>query len=153
MSSIFPSSFGGMSIAPSATSETNIIKGQASMQEKDDKEFARKLKEVQEKAEQTKVMGAGRTVEEDAKLREVCREMEAVFLNMMLGKMRDTVPERTLFPKSSGEKMMQSMLDIELTRTMAQGGGMGLGELLYKQISNPGVKTLPSSALQPQKND
>ena len=142
MSNIFASDFGGMRIKPSAVSEANLIKGQASISAKEDKAFAEKLKEVQMRAENM-VSKNAKSPEEDKKLREACREMESVFLNIMLGKMRDTVPERTLFKKSSGEKMMQSMLDIELTRQMAQGGGIGLGELLYKQLSNPGTKKIP----------
>ena len=150
MSSVFGSSFGGIRIMPSATSEANVIKGQASMQEKADQEFAKKLKAAQEKAEQINLVKT-KDQQDDQKLREVCQEMEAVFLNLMLGKMRDTIPERTLFPKSNGEKMMQSMLDIELTRVMAQSGGMGLGDLLYKQLINPGIKNLPANTVQPQK--
>jgi flagellar protein FlgJ len=142
MADIFSNSFGGMGVMRSAVGDVNLIKGKASIDAGRDKAFAQKLREVEEKIGADAV-SAREKQEADAKLREVCREMEAVFLNMMLGKMRDTVPERTLFPKSSGEKMMQSMLDVELTRAMAAGGGVGLGELLYRQLSDPGVKRLP----------
>ncbi|MDR2007046.1 MAG: rod-binding protein, partial [Acidaminococcales bacterium] len=109
-----------------------------------DEAFAQKLRVAEEKIKEGLVSAEDQAAK-DSKLREVCREMEAVFLNMLLGKMRDTVPERTLFPKSSGEKMMQSMLDVELTRVMAAGGGVGLGELLYRQLSNPGMQRLPDN--------
>ncbi len=142
MSNIFSSSFGGMKVTPSATSQANIIKGQASMQEQKDTAFADKLKKAQEKATELNSSTNPKDPNEQKKLREACQELESVFLNMMLGKMRDTIPERTLFPKSSGEKMMQSMLDVELTRVMAKGKGMGLADMLYKQLSNPGVKSV-----------
>ena len=144
MGSVISSDFGGMKIMSSATSEANIIKGQAGLQDNDTKAFARKLKEAKEKADQINTAPV-RSPEEDKKLREVCQEMEAVFLNMMMSKMRDTIPERTLYPKSSGEKIMQSMMDVEITRNMSQKGGIGLGQMLYNQLSNPGVTVLPDS--------
>ena len=85
---------------------------------------------------------------EDKKLRTACRELEAVFINMMLSTMRSTVAEGGLVEKSSGEKMMQSMLDREMAGNMAKAGGIGLGELLYRQmaakVTTPGVETKKS---------
>jgi flagellar protein FlgJ len=140
MADIFTGSLGGMTTMRSATSDANLIKGRASVEASRDKDFARKLREAQAAR-----VGATAKPGEDKRLREVCRELEAVFLNMVLGKMRDTIPERALFPKSSGEKMMQSMLDIELTRAMAKGSGIGLGEMLYRQLSQPALTKLPGA--------
>ncbi len=130
----------------SATSEANIVRGQAARDKSDLESFSQKLKAVQDKAAANNAK-AVRSPEEDKKLRKACQEMEALFLNLMLSKMRDTVPERTLFPKSSGEKIMQSMMDVELTRTMSQAGGIGLGNLLYNQLTNPGVKHIPEYSI------
>lgn len=69
----------------------------------------------------------------DAKLKTVCREMESVFLNLMLTQMRATVPKSELVDRSQ-EEIMQSMLDSELTKNMAQAGGMGLADMLYRQL-------------------
>jgi flagellar protein FlgJ len=146
MSDIFSPSLGGMNVMRPASADTGLIKSRAVLNAEKDRSFAQKLQEVQEKAE---ALNTNKTPEQDRKLREVCQEMEAVFLNMLLGQMRDTVPERTLFPMSSGEKMMQSMLDVELTRQMAKNGGMGLGEMLYKQLSNPGLKKIPDASPTP----
>ena len=142
MADIFANSLGGMRVMRSATSDANMARTRAGAELERDKVFAEKLKQAQEKI--TTQASVKENPTEDKRLREVCREMEAVFLNILLGKMRDTIPERTLFPKSSGEKLMQSMLDVELTRVMASGGGIGLGELLYRQLSRPGVLSLPS---------
>ncbi|MDR3349132.1 MAG: rod-binding protein [Acidaminococcales bacterium] len=145
MADIFAGGLGGMRVMRSATSDVNLAKGKASVEAAQDEAFAQKLRAAEEKIE-AGLATAPDQAAKDGKLREVCREMEAVFLNMLLGKMRDTVPERTLFPKSSGEKMMQSMLDVELTRVMAAGGGVGLGELLYRQLSGSGRQRLPEGA-------
>ncbi|WP_425058616.1 hypothetical protein SCACP_32740 [Sporomusa carbonis] len=72
---------------------------------------------------------------QDAKLKAACQEMEAVFLNMMLAKMRETVPKSKLLGDSSQEDIMTSLLDTELTKNMAKAGGIGLADMLYRQLS------------------
>ncbi|MBP2645298.1 MAG: Flagellar protein FlgJ [Firmicutes bacterium] len=74
----------------------------------------------------------------DEKLKESCREMEAVFLNMLLQQMRRTVPKSGIMDKSNAEETMQSMLDGEVTQNMSKAGGMGLADLLYRQLSEQG---------------
>jgi flagellar protein FlgJ len=76
-----------------------------------------------------------------AKLEEACKNFEALLINKMLASMRESLPEGGLFEKSFAEKMYQSMLDEELSIKMAQGKGMGLGELLFKQLSSETEKT------------
>jgi flagellar protein FlgJ len=41
---------------------------------------------------------------------------------------------------SSGEETMQSLLDTELTKDMAKAGGMGLADMLYRQLSKNTIK-------------
>lgn len=84
---------------------------------------------------------ADTTSSDDAKLKSVCREMEAVFLNLMLSRMRATVPKSDLLPDRSKEEIMQSMLDSELTKNMAQAGGAGLADMLYRQLTLSGTAT------------
>jgi flagellar protein FlgJ len=71
----------------------------------------------------------------DAKLKAACKDMEALFMNLLLTQMRQTVPKDGLIPDSSATDIMQSMLDTETTKTMAKGRGMGLGDMLYKQLA------------------
>jgi flagellar protein FlgJ len=71
---------------------------------------------------------------EDKKLKAACRDMEAVFLNMLLSRMRATVPKNTL-TNSNQQEIVQSMLDSELTQGMARAGGTGLADMLYRQLS------------------
>jgi flagellar protein FlgJ len=52
----------------------------------------------------------------------------------MIKSMRKTVPENKLFPKSSGQKMYEDMLDSELATHSARTQGLGLAEDLYQQL-------------------
>ena len=76
---------------------------------------------------------------QDPRLKEVCQEMEAVFLNMMLKSMRATVPKASLLGDTSQEEIFRSMLDAEMTKDMAYAGGTGLGDMLYRQLTLDGV--------------
>jgi peptidoglycan hydrolase FlgJ len=69
------------------------------------------------------------------RLEKACKDFEAIILNQMLSAMRKTVPEGGLFEKSYGEKIYQSMSDEELSKNMAHNKGMGLGEMLFKQLT------------------
>ena len=105
--------------------------------------FAGRLEKAIQAAEQTEKSQQDDIAKrrEDAKLKTACQEMEAVFLNMMLTKMRASVPKTNLMGDNSQEEMMQSLLDTELTKNMAQAGGMGLANMLYRQLSKNAVKS------------
>ncbi|HWR09148.1 rod-binding protein [Sporomusa sp.] len=104
--------------------------------------FAARLEKAVQASEQagTSPAAASAKRSEDAKLKAACQEMEAVFLNMMLSRMRASVPKTKLMGDTSGEETMQSLLDTELTKNMAQAGGMGLADMLYRQLSKSTVK-------------
>ena len=71
---------------------------------------------------------------EDKKLREACQDFEAMFMSIMYKQMRNTVPENDLFGKSNGQKIFESMLDDEVMKNASKAGGMGLGDMLYRQL-------------------
>jgi flagellar protein FlgJ len=73
---------------------------------------------------------------DDEKLRETCEAFESIFLNMMLSTMRKTIPDGELVEKSNATSTFESMLDEEYSKTMAKAGGIGLADVLYKQLSS-----------------
>ena len=78
--------------------------------------------------------GVADNVKEE-KLHKACADFEAIILRQMLKLMRDTVPKDGLMPQSYSTEMYQSMHDATLADNLAHGKGMGLGELLYRQLS------------------
>lgn len=108
-------------------------------QASDTQDFARKLENALTKAPDEK---------EDARLKQTCRDMEAVFLAMMLKSMRATVPKSGLLGQNSQEEVLQSLLDTELTKNMAQAGGIGIGDMLYRQLRTADPETKKSQAPQ-----
>ncbi len=102
-------------------------------------QFSRELQTAQQNLQATAntaktADAASKAALQDKKLREACQGFEAMFLNLMYTQMRETVPENTLFGESNGDKIMQSMLDTEMMNQASKAGGMGLGDMLYKQL-------------------
>ena len=75
----------------------------------------------------------------DAELRKACEELESVFLEQLLKEMRRTVPKDDLFSGGRGEDVFQSMFDQEIAKKMAGRGGIGLAEILVRQLSRQAV--------------
>ncbi|NLC20531.1 MAG: flagellar assembly peptidoglycan hydrolase FlgJ [Halomonadaceae bacterium] len=84
--------------------------------------------------------------DEAAGLRGAAQQFEALFLQMMLKSMRDTVPSGGLLDSQQGE-FYQSMLDQQWAQTMA-GRGIGLADHLVAQLEGQlGIAAPPRSAV------
>jgi flagellar protein FlgJ len=75
-------------------------------------------------------------IQRQAKLEKACAEFESLFLNYMLKSMRSSVPVGGISDQSEEGKMFQSMFDEKLADKIASGGGLGLGEILLRQLGD-----------------
>lgn len=66
-------------------------------------------------------------------LRAAARQFEAMFLQMALKAMRDATPPSTLFD-SEQTQMFQSLHDQQMAMTMAHGRGVGLADVIFRQL-------------------
>ena len=81
---------------------------------------------ITEKAEQLSVSQKA--------LRDAAVQFESLFIQQMLKVMRDTVQESDLFGKRNAEKLFQSMHDEQLAIELAHAGGIGLSDMIYRQL-------------------
>ncbi|GEM_PF-2358744 len=73
---------------------------------------------------------------DDARLREVTQEFEAIFIKQMLDSMRETRDsEADLLHGGMAEEFFEDMLYDEYAKLMAKTGDFGLGEVLYRELS------------------
>ncbi|MGI6704556.1 MAG: rod-binding protein [Clostridia bacterium] len=77
---------------------------------------------------------------DDKRLKEACRELEAVFVNTVLERMRATIMRDGLIKKGLGEDIFTSMLDGQLASEISKGEGIGIADLLYRQLSNNTIR-------------
>ena len=61
------------------------------------------------------------------------KEFEAMFLSEMLAPMFQGVSRSSLFG-GPGQEIWTSMLTQEYARTLAQGGGIGIGDAMMRQL-------------------
>ena len=72
---------------------------------------------------------------DNSELRDVAEQFESVFINMMLKTMRSTIPEgQGYIEKSNATQTYETMLDEEMSKNMAKGGGLGLSDMIYKSL-------------------
>jgi peptidoglycan hydrolase FlgJ len=77
--------------------------------------------------------------DDPAALREVARQFESIFTKMMLDGMRAASFGDPMFGSDEGD-MYQSMMDDQLAVEMSQGKGLGLADMLIRQLSRGGEK-------------
>ncbi len=77
------------------------------------------------------------------KLKEACMDFESLFVKQMLDSMRKTVNSSGLLKKNMGEDVFEDMLYDEYAKKMTQTSRLGIGEMMYKQLSTQ----LPSEIL------
>jgi len=87
----------------------------------------------------------GAQANDPATLREAARQFESLFTKMMLESMRKASFGDPMFGSDQGD-MYQDMADDQLAVQLSQGRGLGLADMLIRQLSN-GVT--PTSATQP----
>lgn len=73
-----------------------------------------------------------RAVLKAQKLKKAVVDFEALFINEMLKNMRSTITKSGLLGDGMGEDVYTSLFDWEISKEMASGRGLGLGEMLIK---------------------
>ena len=74
---------------------------------------------------------------DEEKLKKTCRDFEAIFIHKLLKDMRATVPQSGLLDGGSQQELYRSMFDEEFSKNLAAKGGVGLGKILYRNLSQP----------------
>jgi flagellar protein FlgJ len=76
--------------------------------------------------------------------RQAAQQFEAMFMNMLLKSMREALPNSDPLASSAG-KTFTGMLDSELAQKMAAGKGLGLADVMVRQLERKPAAT-PSAA-------
>ena len=89
-----------------------------------------------------KLAGSVSHSQQQGRLREASKLYEQQFLREMVKAMRSTVKEGGLIKKNFAEKLFQEQLDSEYVKEWSKSGGVGLADMIYKQLQErlPGAK-------------
>jgi len=72
----------------------------------------------------------------EKKLKTACQEFEAYFINALLKSAQKANPKSGLFDDSKNSDMYSSIVNMEFAKNISQGGGMGLGNILFNQLKS-----------------
>ncbi|MDK2867119.1 MAG: peptidoglycan hydrolase FlgJ [Clostridiales bacterium] len=72
---------------------------------------------------------------DDDAIKDVCKQFEAMFINLLLKQMRNTIQEGGLTEKSQARETFEGMLDEEMANHIAEGGGIGIADLMAKALT------------------
>ncbi len=75
----------------------------------------------------------------DAQIRQVSKDFESIFIQMMLKEMRNSVQKSSLMGNSQATQFFESMQDEQLSHQLANAGGIGIGNVIYKQLQKASV--------------
>ncbi len=73
-------------------------------------------------------------VEQNNELREVAKQLESTFIQMMLKSMRNATSQSDLFSNEQ-TRMLTSMYDQQIAQDLSQRG-LGFGDMIYQQLSS-----------------
>jgi len=74
------------------------------------------------------------SVPEKDTLKATCQQMESIFLSFLLKEMRASINHSGFISGGTAEDIFTSMMDAEMTQSVAARGGIGLTELLMQQL-------------------
>lgn len=83
----------------------------------------------------------------DPELRDACRQMESLFIHHLFKEMRATIHKTGFISGGRAEEIYTSMMDAEMAAKISTRGGIGLSEMLLRQLGNR------SSQIKEEKSD
>jgi len=79
---------------------------------------------------------AGKGVDKDDKLYQLCLELETFLVKNLLNSMRNTVQKTGLISEGFAGKMYEDMLYDEYAKDFTKNAGLGLAEQAYRQLKS-----------------
>ena len=100
--------------------------------------FQEQLQAATDKLNQTseiKTMTAEEVDKRNKEIKDASVQLEAIMLKLMYNEMWKTVPKDELFKDDNAMEIYRDMYNEELTKVAAEGGGIGLADFIYRQLS------------------
>ena len=111
------------------TDSANLINKEAS--------FQSQLKAATAKLDNQspKVMTDADIAKRNKEIKEASVQLEALMLKMLYNEMWKTVPKGGMFKEDNAMEIYRDMYNEELTKKAAEGGGIGLADFIYRQLT------------------
>ncbi len=129
----------GVYLMPRMSSTNSAAEGAAVLNE--EAGFQNQLKAATKRLEQSsasrqpKIMTDEDIAKRNADIKEASVQLEALLLKMMYTEMWKTVPKNTLFGDDNAMEIYRDMYNDEITKKIAEAGGIGLADYIYRQLT------------------
>lgn len=129
----------GVYLMPRMSSTNSAAEGAAILNE--EAGFQNQLKAATKRLEQSsasrqpKIMTDEDIAKRNADIKEASVQLEALLLKMMYTEMWKTVPKNTLFGDDNAMEIYRDMYNDEITKKVAEAGGIGLADYIYRQLT------------------
>lgn len=129
----------GVYLMPRMSSTNSAAEGAALLNE--EASFQNQLKAATRKLEQSsatrqpKIMTDADLAQRKEDIKEASVQLEALLLKMMYSEMWKTVPKNTLFGDDNAMEIYRDMYNDEITKKVAEAGGIGLADYIYRQLT------------------
>lgn len=87
-------------------------------------------------------------VQSEKGMEKAARDFESIFINKLFESMRQGIPKSDLLDSHSMD-MFQSMMDQEMAKELSKRKGLGMGEMVYNDLSRMN-KILKGESISPQ---
>ncbi|MBR5913167.1 MAG: rod-binding protein [Selenomonadaceae bacterium] len=128
----------GMILMPNMTSTNSAVTGSHLVQKEG--RFQDELDAAHERLEKSAKAGVltkEQIAQRNKDIRDASIQLEALMLKMLYNDMWKTVPKDTFFGDDNAMDIYRDMYHEELTKQMAQNGGIGLADFIYNQLATP----------------
>ncbi len=92
-------------------------------------------KKIDNSSTKIKTMTDAEVAQRNQEIKDASVQLEAIFLKLMYNEMWKTVPKSGLFGDSNAMDIYRDMYNEELTKKAAEGGGIGLADFIYGQLT------------------
>ena len=93
-------------------------------------------KKIDNSSTKIKTMTDDEVAQRNQEIKDASVQLEAIFLKLMYNEMWKTVPKSNLFGENSNAMdIYRDMYNEELTKKAAEGGGIGLADFIYGQLT------------------
>jgi len=121
-----------MNSTNSGAEGANMLNKEASFQE----ELKAATKKLTTPAStEIKTMTAEELAQRDKDIKEASVQLEGLLLKMLYNEMWKTVPKNELFGDDNAMEIYRDMYNEEITKKAAEGGGIGLADFIYRQLT------------------
>ena len=121
-----------MNSTNSGAEGANMLNKEASFQE----ELKAATKKLTTPAStEIKTMTAEELAQRDKDIKEASVQLEGLLLKMLYSEMWKTVPKNELFGDDNAMEIYRDMYNEEITKKAAEGGGIGLADFIYRQLT------------------